>query len=260
MSDTQIHPTAIIAPNAVISDGVVVEPYAIIKDHVEIGENSVIGPHAVIHDYVRMGSGNRIHAHAVIGDLPQDISFDPAMETWVEIGDGNTIREGVTIHRATNPGTPTRVGSNCFLMAYAHIGHDCQLGDGVIFASYSALGGHTEIGDNVVLGAAVAIHQFCRIGSYTMLAGFMGVRKDVLPYTMIAGDPARHYRLNTVGLRRAGVKGARYKALEAAYRAVRSGDKSLQEIESTPEVEHLREWLSAKSKRGLSGFLSDKNK
>ena len=260
MPDIQIHPSEIVSPNAVISDGVVIEPYAIVKDHVEIGENSVIGPHAVIHDYVRMGSGNRVHAHAVIGDLAQDISFDPATETWVEIGDDNIIRECATIHRATHADTPTRLGSNTFLMAYAHIAHDCQVGDNVIISINTCIGGHVEVGDNVVLGGAVVIHQFCRVGSYSMLAGFMAVRKDVMPYTMIAGDPARHYRLNTVGLRRAGIKGARYKTLEAAYRAVRSGDKTLQQIESTPEIEHLREWLAAESKRGLSGFLSERKK
>jgi UDP-N-acetylglucosamine acyltransferase len=142
-------------------------------------------------------------------------------------------------------------------MAYSHIGHDCRVGDGVIITISTTVGGHVEIGDRAVLGGSVAVHQFCRIGQYAMVAGFIAVRKDVLPYTMVAGDPARHYRLNSVGLRRAGIKGERYRQLEQAYRAVRAGDKSLSGIPTSDEVVHLREWLAKDSKRGLSGFLRD---
>jgi len=258
MPEPSIHPTAIVSPNAKLAEGVAVGPYSIIHDHVEIGANTVIGPHVVIHDYVRMGEENHLHAHAVIGDLPQDISFDMSTESWVEIGDANTLREGFTIHRATVPSTSTRLGSGCYLMTNTHIGHDCNVGDGVIMASGALLGGHVEIGGKVVLGASVAIHQFCHIGQYAMLAGFMPIRKDVMPFTMVAGDPARHYRLNTVGLRRSGIKGDRYRTLEQAFRAVRSGNKSLQGLENTEEVKYLREWLAQDSKRGLSGFLREK--
>jgi UDP-N-acetylglucosamine acyltransferase len=260
MSEKKIHPTAIVSPAASIADGVTVGPYAIINDHVHIGENSVIGPHAVIDNYVRMGSANRIHAHAVIGDLPQDISFDAETETWVEIGDANTLREGVTIHRSTSTALPTRLGSNNYMMAYSHLAHDTHVGDGVIITINAVIGGHVEIGDKAVIGGSVAVHQFCRIGQYAMVAGFIAVRKDVLPYTMIAGDPARHYRLNTIGLRRSGVTGDRYRSLEQAFRRVRSGDKSLDAIASTEEVDYLREWLSQDSKRGLSGFIREQKR
>ena len=111
MPESRIHPTAIVSPNAKLAEGVAVGPYSIIHDHVEIGANTVIGPHVVIHDYVRMGAENRLHAHALIGDLPQDISFEASTETWVEIGDNNTIRESATIHRATDPATTTRLGT-----------------------------------------------------------------------------------------------------------------------------------------------------
>ncbi len=256
MSSVDIHPTAIVSPHASLADGVVVKPYAIIEDNVEIGENTVIGPHAVIHQYVRMGAGNKIHAHAMIGDLPQDLSFDQSSETWVEIKDNNVIRENVTIHRATTAEV-TRVGSDCYIMTNVHIGHDCQLGNGIIMASNTGLGGHTQIGDKVVFGAAVGVHQFARIGSYVMCAGMIAIRKDVMPYTMVAGEPAKHYRLNTVGLRRSGVKGQNYKTLEKAYREIRSGNKSLEGIEETEQTLHLKEWLGADSKRGLSGFLKE---
>ena len=255
MSNPEIHPTAIVSPEAKLADGVIVQPYAIIHDHVEIGANSVIGSHAVIHDFVRMGVGNKVHSHAVIGDLPQSISFDVTTETWVEIGNNNTIRESATIHRATDPATTTRLGSNGYLMANSHIGHDCQVGDNVIVAINCAIGGHVEVGNNVVFGGAVVVHQFCRIGAYAMLAGFIAIRKDVMPYTMTGGEPVRHYRLNTVGLRRAGITGARYKTMEAAYRAVKAGDRSLQSSEQTDEIDYLKNWLSADSKRGLYGFV-----
>ena len=257
MSKPDIHPTAIVSPDAVLGEGTVIGPYAVIHANVEIGANNRVGPHAVIHAGVRMGADNHVHAHAVIGDLPQDISFDPSTETRVEIGDGNTLRENVTIHRATAPGAATRVGSNCFLMVAVHIAHDCTVGDNVIMTNNAGLSGHVEIENNAVLGAYAVVHQFCRIGRNTMLAGFIPIRKDVLPYTMVAGNPSKHYRLNTVGLRRAGIRGERYRALEQAYRAVRSGDKQLLNVDSTEDVEYLREWLSRESKRGLTGFLTE---
>jgi len=257
MSTADIHPTAIVSPHANLADGVIVKPYAIIEENVEIGEHSVIGPHVVIHKYVSMGSANKIHAHAVIGDLPQDLSFDESKETRVALGNNNVIREGVTIHRATVAET-TRIGSDCYIMTNVHIGHDCQVGNGVIMASNTGLGGHTEVGDKVVFGAMVGVHQFARIGSFVMCAGMMTVRKDVMPYTMVAGEPAKHYRLNTVGLRRSGVKGQNYKTLEKAYREIRAGNKALEGVDETEQVLHLKQWLSADSKRGLTGFLREK--
>jgi UDP-N-acetylglucosamine acyltransferase len=255
MSTVNIHPTAVVSENAVLGRNVVVEPYAIINDRVEIGDDCVIGPHAVIRDYVRMGSNNRLDPHVILGGLPQDVSFDIASETWVEIGDSNIIRECSTIHRSTRTDRPTRVGSNNYIMGYVHIGHDCSVGSHVIMANYVGLGGHVELADRIVMGAAAVVHQFCRIGSYVMVGGFTPIRKDVLPYTMIAGDPANHYRLNTVGLRRNGIKGDAYKALEKAYRAIKAGDKSLEGIESTEQIEHLKAWLSVESRRGLSAFI-----
>lgn len=257
MTKPEIHPTASVSPQAALAEGTVVGPFAVIHDHVEIGKHTRIGPHAVIHDYVRMGSGNRVHANAVIGDLPQDVSFDPATETWVEIGDRNTIREGVTLHRATVPAASTRLGSDCYLMVNTHIAHDCTVGDAVIMTSNVAVGGHVAVDDNVVIGGGVAIHQFCRIGRHAMVAGFLAIRKDVLPYTMIAGTPPRHFRLNTVGLRRAGIRGDSYRRLERAYRAVRGGDRDLADAGDTKEINHLREWLAQDSRRGLSGFLRE---
>jgi UDP-N-acetylglucosamine acyltransferase len=253
MSNYRRHPTAIIAGNAELGDDVGVGPYAVIEDQVSIGAGTIVGAHAVIHSHARIGERNRIHAHAVIADTPQDYAYS-GEDTWVEIGDDNIIREGVTIHRSTELDVPTRVGSKCFLMAYAHVAHGCQVGDGVILTNNVMLGGHVEVGAGAIIGGGTAVHQFCRIGASTMVAGVAGVLKDILPYTMAKGAPALHYRLNAVGLRRSGVKGQDYRALEQAFRALRAGaDPELSR--ETKELKLLERWLGAESKRGLAGFI-----
>ncbi len=253
MTNNQRHPTAIIASGARLADDVEVGPYAVIEDQVSVGAGTVIGPHAVIHNHARIGARNRIHAHAVIADIPQDDAYS-GEETWVEIGDDNIIREGVTINRSTNLDIPTRVGSQCFLMAYSHVAHGCQVSDGVILTNNVMLAGHVEVGAGTIFGGGAGSHQFCRIGESTMVAAYAGILKDILPFTMVKGQPALHYRLNTVGLKRAGVIGPRYRALEQAFRALRAGSKP-DFGEATPELKLLEEWLAAKSKRGLAGFI-----
>lgn len=251
---TSIHPTAIIASTAEIAADVVIGPYVVIEDNVSIGAGTTIGPHAVIHRYTKIGERNRIHAHAVLGDLPQHLAYNGA-ETWLEIGDDNIIREMVTIHRALGAESSiTRVGSHCFLMANSHIGHDCVIGDFVVIANNVAIAGHVEIGERAVIGGMTGVHQFTRIGALVMVAACTMVRKDILPYCMVGGDPVKHYRLNSIGLRRNGVNGDRYRKLEQAYRRLRDGD-TLDGFENMPEIEHWRAWLAAGSKRGLSGFL-----
>ena len=253
MTNSQRHPTAIVASGAELADDVNVGPYAVIEDRVIIGSGTVIGPHAVIHSHARIGERNRIHAHAVIADTPQDYAYG-GEESWVVIGDDNIIREGVTIHRSTQVDSPTRVGHNCFLMAYSHVAHGCQVGDRVILTNNVMLAGFVEVGDGAVIGGGTAVHQFCRVGPFTMVAGVAGILKDILPYSMAKGAPALHYRLNSVGLKRAGVNGPRYRALEKAFRALREGSKP--ELgHGTPELELMEQWLSAKSKRGLAGFI-----
>lgn len=248
-----IHETAVIDPAARLGEDVRVGPYAVIGHDVEIGAGTTIGPHVVIYPYVRVGDNNSVHAHAVLGDLPQDVAFTGAV-TRLEIGDRNMIRENVTVHRASQPDRLTRIGSDCFLMAGSHIAHDCQVGDRVVLTNNVLVAGVVTIGDGANLGGAAVIHQFCRIGSLAMVGGFGGVGQDVLPYTMVHGIPACHFRLNTIGLRRAGIKGERYAALEVAFRALRAGDKDLGDAPHTPEVSHLRAWLAAPSKRGVAAW------
>jgi UDP-N-acetylglucosamine acyltransferase len=253
--NTNIHPTACIDPDVRLGQGITVGPYAVIEGASEIGDGCRIGAHAVIHAWVRLGRNNQVHPHAVLGGLPQDLGFDPAEETHAEIGDGNVFREGVTVSRATRQGGATRIGSHNYFMNNSHVGHDCTLGDHNIFASGATLGGHVRVGDRVFFGGGVMVHQFCRIGSLAMLQGLAGINKDAIPYTMIGGRPGKHYRLNLVGLRRAGVDGERLRALSAAYRRLRNRE-TLDGLPDTPELAYLRHWLAGESKRGGAlGFI-----
>jgi len=258
MSTTEIHPTAIVAESAQIGAGVRIGPYAVIGEQVTIGAHCVIASHAVILPLVRMGHNNQVHSQAVIGGVPQDLSFDPKLTTRVEIGDHNQFREGVTISRASFENQATRIGNHCYFMNNAHVAHDCQVGNHNIFATSATLGGHVQVGDRVFFGGGAMVHQFSRIGTLAMIAGVIGVRKDVIPFTLVGGEPVRHYRLNSVGLRRAGVSGARYQALSQAYRRLRA-KQSLNDIADTEETRYLKQWLAAESKRGLYGFADGTN-
>lgn len=251
---TSIHPSAYIAPGAKLGQAVSVGPFAVIEDHVEIGDGCHIAAHAIIQPWVRMGQNNIVHPAAVLGGLPQDLGFKPETETWLEIGDGNVFREGVTINRATRAGGATRIGNHCYLMNNSHVGHDCQIGDHNILASNVALGGHVEVGERVFFGGGVVAHQFCRVGSYAMLQGLSGINKDVLPFMMVGGRPGKHYRLNLIGLRRAGIDGERLKAISTAMRCLR-GKRSLEDLPDTAEMVYLRHWLEASGKRGISPFV-----
>lgn len=255
-----IHPTAVISPEVELGVDVVIGPFAVIEEGCRIGDGCVIESHAHIRSHVKMGRNNRVHPTAVLGGLPQDLAFDAATPTLLEIGDDNVFREGVTISRATRMGRSTRVGSGNYFMNNTHVGHDSQLGDGNILASGATLGGHTQVGDRVFMGGGVMVHQFCRIGSFAILQGLAGINKDVLPFTMVGGRPGKHYRLNLVGMRRAGIDGDRLKLISTAFRLVRAG-QSLEELPATAELAYLREWLGAESKRGgLLGFIEAKGR
>lgn len=250
-----IHPSAVVSERAKLGAGVTVGPFAVIEDEVEIGANCQIDAHAIIRRFTQMGANNRVHPGAVLGGLPQDLGFDPATETFVLIGDGNVFREGVTVSRATQPGAATRIGSNCYLMNNSHIGHDCALGDHNILAANVLLGGHVDVGERVFFGGCAVVHQFCRIGTLAMIRGMAGVNKDVLPYSLVGGAPIRHYRLNTIGLRRNGIDGASYRALNDAFRRLRQRE-SLDDLPDTLEMRFLRDWLAAPSKRSIAGFIA----
>lgn len=254
-----IHPTAVIATNAILGDNVTVGPFAVIEDNVEIGDNCTIAAHAVIQPYVKMGKGNVVHPQVVLGDLPQDTSFKAETVSWLIIGDNNVFREGFTAHRSSKAEGETRIGSGCFLMNNSHVAHDCIVGNGAIFANNVAVGGFVEVGDKVFLGGNVVAHQFCRIGAYAMVQGTTGLSMDVIPYTIIGGHYAKHFKLNTVGLRRAGITGERYNLLSSAFRLLRSR-QPLDGLQETDEIRYLKDWLAVKSKRGIHGFVDASSK
>tara|TARA_R110002049_G_scaffold124479_1_gene279953 strand:- start:36264 stop:37022 length:759 start_codon:yes stop_codon:yes gene_type:complete len=249
-----IHSTAIVSNSAELADDVEIGPYSIVHANVHIGTGTTIGSHSIIHSYVKMGERNTVADHVVLGGAPQDVSYH-GEETWLEIGDENIFREFCSVHRANNDQEITSIGNNCYLMCNTHIGHNCLLGDGVIITAYAALSGHVEVGNKAIIGGNSGIHQFCRIGAYAMISGFTPVTKDVLPFCLLGRNPVVHYKLNTIGLRRAGITGESYKALEKRIRQIRKGDNKNYPA-TTKELALLEDWLAAPSRRGIYKFLS----
>lgn len=249
-----IHPTACISPNAILGNNVSIGPFVVIEDNVDIGDNCQLGAHAVVQPFVKMGKGNVLHPQVVLGGLPQDTSFKAETISRLIIGDNNVFREGVTAHRSATEQGVTRIGSDCFFMNNSHVAHDCIVGNKTIFANNVAIGGHVEVGESVFMGGAVVVHQYCRVGSYAIVQGTTGINMDIIPFMLIGGKPAKHYSLNAVGLRRAGIRGERYKVLSTAFRLLKS-NATLDGLEQTEELIYLQKWLAVKSKRGCHGFV-----
>lgn len=255
-----VHPTAIIHPHAQIASNVSVGPYSLIGENVELGDGTEVMSHAVVDGHTRMGKNNRIFPFASIGLAPQDLKYN-GEPTRVEIGDGNAIREFVTIHRGTVDGDGvTRIGSNNLLMAYVHIAHDCKLGDYVIMANGASLAGHVEIQDHATVGAFTMIHQFCRIGAYSFLGSATLVNQDILPYSKTSAPrPVEVYGANRLGLERRGLTKEDQKDLEAAFRLLtRSKLNTTQALEAieakgfqSPHVKALVDFIKS-SERGVT--------
>jgi UDP-N-acetylglucosamine acyltransferase len=224
-----IHPTAIIAADAKLGAGVVISPFAVIEEDVVLGDGCQIAAHVVIKRHTRMGARNRVAEQAVIGGEPQDFKFNADCMSFTEIGDDNWLREGFTIHRGSREGSTTRLGSGCFLMAYTHVAHDCQLGNQVVIANMTSLAGEVTVGDRAFISGAVTVHQFCRIGRNAMIGQSTKVAQDALPFCITEGNPSRARGLNVVGLRRGGLPKAEIAALKEAYRLLYSSQVSLAE-------------------------------
>ena len=219
-----IHATAIVAPGAKLAAGVSVGPYSIIGPEVEVGEGTTIASHVVIEGRTRIGRGNRIFQFASIGAEPQDKKYR-GEPTAVEIGDGNTIREYVTINRGTaQDAGVTRVGDDNWIMAYVHIAHDCQVGSHVIVANACELAGHVHVGDWAILGATTLVHQFVHIGAHSFTGMGTYLPQDLPPYVTVAGNPAKPYGINSEGLKRRGFAAETINEIKRAYRTLyRSG-------------------------------------
>ena len=216
---TDIHPTAVVDPEAELGEDVVIGPYSVVEANVVIGDGTQVGPHALIASGSRIGRKCSIHKGAVVGTIPQDLKF-AGEETTLEIGDGTTIREFCTLNRGTKDRMKTTIGANCLLMAYVHVAHDCILGDNVILANAVNMAGHVVIGDYVGIGGMVPIHQFVRIGRYAFVGGGYRVPKDVPPFVLVAGEPLQFAGINRVGLRRRGFSSETIDQLRRVYRII----------------------------------------
>ncbi len=254
-----IHPTAMISSKAEIGTDVTIGPYAIISDDVTIGDRTIIGPHAVVDPYVEIGSDCRVFQFASVGAVPQSLKFKGEL-TWTKIGNRCIIREFVTINRGTaEAGGITQIGDDCLLMAYAHIAHDCILGNRVVMANNATLAGHVTIGDFATVGGLTAVHQFVRIGEHAFVGGKTVVVKDITPYVLASGDRATLHGLNLVGLKRHEFSPEVLKQLKKAYRIIfRIGltlneaiERASAEVEPIAEVKTFIGFIKS-SERGIT--------
>jgi UDP-N-acetylglucosamine acyltransferase len=257
MRSANIHSTAIVDPAARIADDVEVGPFSIVGPQGVIGEKTIVQSHVVIEGQVEIGTGNLIGHGAVIGAPPQDVSFSPERKTKVEIGNDNVIREYCTIHRGTADGSSTKIGDKNFLMAGAHIGHNCLIGNNVIIANNCLLAGYVRVDDGAFLGGGSTFHQFMHIGRLVMIQGSSAFGKDIPPF-VVAAERNYVFGLNVVGLRRAGFSETDRNEIKAAFKLVYlSGLNIGQALEKaatmkfgTPAQEFL-DFVASGKKRGI---------
>ena len=255
----QIHPTAIIAPGAMLAQDVMVGPYCIVGEHVALDTGVVLGSHVVVDGRTTIGAGTRIFPFASIGLEPQDLKYR-GEESALVIGRNNRIREYVTMNRGTaGGGMITRVGDNCLFMVGVHVAHDCRIADHVIMANNATLAGHVVIEDYAVLGGLCAIHQYVRIGRHAMIGGMSGVERDVIPYGQVMGDRARLCGLNIIGMQRRGFSREDIQGLRSAYQSLFSLDGTLSDrVNETAErfggiapVDDILDFIRADSSRAI---------
>lgn len=228
MSNT-IHPSALVSDKAQLGSGNNIGAFVVIDDDVVIGDNNTLLTGAVLKSGTRIENDNKIHENAVIGGLPQDLGFEPNTPSFVNIGSNNTLREFVTLHRASEENGVTKLGDGNYLMTQVHIGHDCKLGNNVIIAPSTGLGGFVSVEDKAFISGGVMVHQFVNIGSFAMLGGNAKITQDVLPYMICDGNPAHISGLNKVGLRRSGFNMEDLRALKKAYQLIFSSDSKLEQ-------------------------------
>ncbi len=252
-----IHPTAIIHKDVILADEVKIGPFSIINERAEIGAGTEIGSHVLIDSKTIIGKNCKIHHGAVLGTLPQDLKFE-GEKTFVIVGDGTVIREYATLNRGTKYRGKTVVGKSCFIMAYAHVAHDCLLGDQVILANSVNLAGHVEIGDYAIIGGVVPVHQFVKIGAHSIVGGGFRVQKDVCPFALVGGYPLKTTGLNRIGLQRRGFSEKTMRVLERTFRILfksklntsQAIERIKTEVELIPEVKSILDFI-AQSERGI---------
>ena len=263
LSAVKIHPQAVVDARAELAAGVVVGPGAVVGPDVVIGANTWIGPNSVLDGRLRLGRDNRVFPGACLGLEPQDLKYKGA-PTEVVIGDGNTIRECVTINRATDEGERTVVGDRNLLMAYCHLGHNCELGNQIVMSNAIQVAGHVIIEDRAVIGGCLGIHQFVHVGTMAMVGGMTRVERDVPPYCLVEGHPGRVRGLNRVGLRRSGMGdrdgGREFKQLQEVWNLVYRSDlviadalEQAKDQELLPAASHFCRFLGASIAKGRRG-------
>ena len=258
-TSAKIHPTALVADGAVIGEDVVIGPFCIIEGSVEIKARTVLNSHIVVKGDTVIGEDNQIYQFASIGEVNQDLKYK-GEATKTVIGNGNRIREHVTIHRGTiQGGGVTRIGNNNLLMVNVHVAHDCQIKNNCILANNATLAGHVELDDFVIVGGMSAIHQFVIVGAHVMLGGGSMVSQDVPPYVMAQGNHAQPFGVNLEGLKRRGFDKPTMHAISNVYKMIYRSGKTLEEV--LPEIEQIAQTESAISffveffKRSTRGII-----
>lgn len=258
MSATLVHPAAFVDERARLGAGVTIGPGAVIGPDVQVGDGTVIGSHVLLTGHLTIGRECRIHHGAVLGSPPQDLKFRGAT-SFLEIGDHTEVREYVTANVATEEGATTRVGSHCLLMAYAHVAHNCEIGDHVVVANVVQFAGYVTVDDWAIVGGATVVHQFVRIGRHCMVGGGSRISQDVAPFVKVAGSPPRLAGVNRVGLERRRFTNDAIDAVERAYRIVfregltvaQAAARLRETFPGIAEVEHLARFAET-SVRGLT--------
>lgn len=250
-----VHATAVVHEAVRLGAGVVIGPYAVVEDGVELGDGVVLAAHAVVRSGTILGMGTSVGEHAVIGGWPQDLKFDPRTPSGVRVGVGVTLREGVTVNRATRAGAFTEIGDGAFLMAAAHVGHDCVIGRNTILANNVMVAGLVRIGDYVFVGGGTGFHQGARVGEGAMVSGLARMSRDVPPFTMVA-ERDEVVGLNLVGLRRRGFVSGVVREIKEAYRRVYSGPGNRRA--RAAEARQARPWLSVEARAFLDFFAEGK--
>ncbi len=254
---SNIDPRSCVSKNAIIGKNVTIGPFSVIEDNVEIGEGTIIGANCMVGSFTKIGKKNHFFNNSSVGTDPQDLKFK-GEKTFLEIGDNNTVREFVTINRACGEEEITKIGDNCFFMAYSHVAHNCILGNHVVMANLATLAGHIEIDDNVVIGGLAGIHQFVKIGCNAMVGGMSKIIKDVIPYALVDGHPPTVFGPNVIGLKRHGLKKSDITTIRAAYKIVFDSDLTVKDainklesdFESVEVVTKIIEFLKS-SNRGI---------
>lgn len=252
----QIHPTAIIDAGAELGADVVVGPYCVIGDKVVIGDGTTLQNHVTLCGPTTIGKRNQFFAYTSIGQRTQDLKY-AGEPTYLEIGDDNVFREFCTVNRGTLPGTRTVVGSKNHFLSYCHIAHDCVVGSHVIFSNNGTLAGHVTVEDHVILGGLTAVHQFCRVGKFSITGGCSKIVQDIVPFTIVDGNPARARGINMVGLQRHGYTEEQIKALRAAfktlYRSKLNISQALEQLRSSEPDDHTQHLITfvEGSRRGI---------